>query len=139
MRNYLNNKIRPAGAIVKNEDGFVPAWKMELMIVVAFLGIIAAIAIPQYQQYKIRQYDEATRLHLKELYTACQAYWSAGETDGSCDLAMISQSTYGYEPAAEISVFTSGMDGQFIATGQHADSTHNFAMNAAGEIIQLPE
>lgn len=139
MRNDLNNKIRPAGAVVKNEDGFVPAWKMELMIVVAFLGIIAAIAIPQYQQYKIRGYDEATRLHLKELYTACQAYWNASESDPLCDVEVISQAPYGYVASAEITVYTSGMEGQFSATGQHADSTHSFAMNAAGEISQLPE
>lgn len=138
MRNYLINKIRPAGAVVKNEGGFVPAWQMESMIVVAFLGIIAAIAIPQYQQYKIREYDEEAQSSLKELYTACQAYWDASETSQPCDLSIISQAPYGYVPSAEINIFVSGMGEQFSATGQHVDSAHSFAMNAAGEIKPLP-
>jgi prepilin-type N-terminal cleavage/methylation domain-containing protein len=43
----------------KNSSGFT---LIELLIVIAVIGILAGIGIPQYTQYKIRAYDAHSSL-----------------------------------------------------------------------------
>ncbi len=47
---------------------------IELMIVVAIIGILAAIAIPNYQRYQARARQTEARISLSGIYTAEQAY-----------------------------------------------------------------
>lgn len=49
---------------------------IELMIVIAIIGILAAIAIPQFSKYKARGYIASVKTDAKNAHTAMVAYQS---------------------------------------------------------------
>jgi len=55
----------------KSEKGFT---LIELLIVVAIIGILAAIAIPQFASYRQKAYNSAATSDLKNLKTGMEAY-----------------------------------------------------------------
>jgi type IV pilus assembly protein PilA len=56
---------------LRNRKGFT---LIELLIVVAIIGILAAIAIPQFAAYRQKAYNSAADSDLKNLKTGMEAY-----------------------------------------------------------------
>jgi type IV pilus assembly protein PilA len=57
---------------------------IELLVVVAIIGILAAIAMPQYSSYKIRSFNAAASSDLKSAITAQEAVFLDREAYGNC-------------------------------------------------------
>lgn len=65
----------------RNQKGFT---LIELLVVVAIIGILAAIAIPQFAAYRQRGFDARAKSDLRNVATAEEAYFADTETYLSC-------------------------------------------------------
>ena len=53
---------------------------IELLIVVAIIGILAAIAIPQFSAYRAKAYNGAAQSDIKNAKTSLEAYYIEHKT-----------------------------------------------------------
>jgi type II secretion system protein G len=58
----------------KSEKGFT---LIELLIVVAIIGILAAIAIPQFASYRQKAFNSAAQSDLRTLKTNLEGYYTS--------------------------------------------------------------
>ena len=77
----------------RDEKGFT---LIELMIVIAIIGILAAIAIPQFAAYRQRAYVSALKSDAHSFANAQEAYYADNDTY-SQSTTVLQQATYGAE------------------------------------------
>jgi len=121
---------------LKNAKGFT---LIELLIVIAIIGILAAIAIPQFNQYKARAYDSDSKANLHNIYLACKAYWADNGSAASCSSTLATGTSYGYLQSTNISITAPlSLETAFTATAQNTNSTNTFEINSNGSISKQP-
>src|SRR3989338_8246808 len=81
---------------------------VELMIVVAIIGILSAVAIPNFKKYQAKSKQSEAKIQLASLFSAQQAFYGDYSNYASCLNLM------GFDPAPEFS-------GRYYAIG-HQDN-----------------
>lgn len=115
-----------------NQKGFT---LIELMIVIAIIGILSAIAIPNFLSYRQKGYDAQALSNAKNWYSAC-----AANATGTTNQTFTDASVPGYQGAAPTA-------GSFVYVGstgvitcnaafKHASGTLTYTLSNTGTISE---
>ena len=95
---------------MRAEQGFT---LIELLVVIAIIGILAAIAIPQFAAYRRRAYDSDAKSAVKNMATAQEAYFVDADTYTSIVADLTAR---GYKQGSNLTVATAGTATTFTTT-----------------------
>ena len=103
----------------QNQSGFT---LIELLVVVAIIGILAAIAIPQFAAYRAKGFDARAESDCRNAATAEEAYFVDNATYSStaADLP-------GFVQSADVNVTLNGTDTSFTVDCDSPKGTAGFA------------
>jgi type IV pilus assembly protein PilA len=93
---------------------------IELLVVVAIIGILAAIAIPQFAAYRKRGYEATLKSDLKNAATSEEAYFAQTQTYKVG--ALVSGTPAGYNQSEDISSLAATVStDSFSLTATHSN------------------
>ena len=98
---------------MRTEKGFT---LIELLVVIAIIGILAAIAIPQFAAYRRRGYDADIKSNLKNMATTQEAYFVDNDTYASGAANTAAFTSRGFTQSANVTVTASGSATGFALT-----------------------
>ncbi len=111
-----------------NKRGFVHVVVMDGLIIIAILGIIAAIAIPQYINYRNNKQAES---HAYQSYQAAQAYF---RSDPKHQPTQKDLEKFGYQNSPDILITIEGGKEDLVIRTQHTKGRKEYRVNEKGEI-----
>jgi len=117
----------------KKQKGFT---LIELMIVIAIIGILAAIAVPQFQVYRARAFMSTVRSDTKNLHTGVQA-WIAENLGGAPPPVHLTgpAAIPAYPPARVSALVTVDVNSAGDVTGSHAGLTGSYTITVDGAVV----
>ena len=114
--------------MMRKNEGFT---LIELMIVIAIIGILAAIAIPQFSAYRQRSYNSSANADLRNAATAQEAYYVDHMTYTSAVGDLVG--TYGlFTSRGVILTVNAGNASQYNMTSYHQSGNRTYSIVGPG-------
>ena len=107
---------------LQSESGFT---LIELLVVVAIIGILAAIAIPQFAAYRKRGHEAQVKSDLRNAAVAEEAYFAANSAYKTSSSAWSSGTAPGFNPTTGVALRSAVGTNTFLLTATHANCGTN--------------
>ncbi len=125
---------------MKKEKGFT---LIELLVVVAIIGILAAIAIPQFSDYKKKAFNGRAQTDLRNGITGEEAYFVDNEAYVTCADAACETDLPGFVSSGGVSIdfaaaSSGGTDNEFSGASCHSEGNRDYewaSSGAAGNVM----
>ena len=114
---------------MKKNEGFT---LIELMIVIAIIGILAAIAIPQFSAYRTRSFNAAAEADLRNAATAQEAYYVDKQTYVVDPQTNLIGATYGLYTSQGVSLDGDAVADQYSMTAFHSSGNKTYTLIGPG-------
>jgi len=115
--------------IKKNEEGFT---LIELMIVIAIIGILAAIAIPQFSAYRTRSFNAAAAADIRNAATAQEAYFVDNQAYSPAS-ATLEGAVYGLYLSENVTLtVTAATTSGYTMTASHSSGDATWTLSGPG-------
>jgi type IV pilus assembly protein PilA len=102
---------------LRNESGFT---LIELLVVVAIIGILAAIAIPQFAAYRKRGHEAQVKSDLRNAAVAQEAYFAANSAYKAAN-PLTGSVVQGFNATTGVTVVATAGNNTFELTARHAN------------------
>ena len=103
--------------ILSKNTGFT---LIELLVVVAIIGILAAIAIPQFALYRQKGFDSRAESDLRNAGSAEESLFASSNAYASCTTGATCQTNLpGYQPSGGVNIALTSATSSFTGTASH--------------------
>jgi len=107
--------------VIRNNTGFT---LIELLVVVAIIGILAAIAIPQFALYRQKAFDSRAESDLRNAATAEESQFADTMAYASCTDGPTCQTNLpGYQASGGVQIAMTSATSSFTGTSSHANGS----------------
>lgn len=118
---------------MRNSKGFT---LIELLIVVVIIGILAAIAIPQFASTKEKAFDSAAKSDLRNMMTAQEAYFSDFQTytDVTVGAGASISTPFTFQASQGVALGATAATDGYEITAKHSSSASTWCVSTAASL-----